>query len=495
MGPPFDIESYWRFVHQGCDSQANGFHASFLPILRGQSAIAMSKKATSRPCLGYVVFLACMEHWKKLSSADPFPFDTNVLKKSPARLGMSMEYNDHINSNLLQYPEDLVAFVRETGQSPMISPNPPMEETSKIKRKGRKTKMQSAPSKTTSPGKSPSVSGSSNADGNSTSSSEGTSTPESRNGESDGQVDSPTPAHEEQATQPGAQSNFHENLRSRPSMLNLEESNNQDHEEGDEEPELHPFGPSSLADLDQWAITAPSSEQMYREAPKLPTCGPWEIPLPSPMDPKVHVVPCLQDVQVLLGGIRIQTTQLPPRLKVELSGMQRAATHLMPDGELLADLTAIRWKAFRVLLSWAEHLKAHSSERTGKPLDIVSFVRSKLHDEGNRAREQAVRRIEKGAAGGGVMFPGEDYQMPLVKMVQRDTIGDEELPSSNASCTPAEHREQRKRHLTSVASDEDNDSNYSAVPACGGHRQKRVRHEEVVAVKQEHMHNNDAFEV
>lgn len=86
------------------------------------------------------------------------------------------------------------------------------------------------------------------------------------------------------------------------------------------------FGPADLADLDHWAYAIPgSSPTLYREAPKLPTCGPWEIPLPPTMDPQVHVQPNQFALQPLLGGVRIQIIQSPPRLKVELSGIQRAA--------------------------------------------------------------------------------------------------------------------------------------------------------------------------
>ncbi|KAM0331582.1 hypothetical protein ACHAQA_003261 [Verticillium albo-atrum] len=487
MAPPFDIDAYWTAIIQGHPPQSKTFLDAFLPILRRQSAIAMAKKATSRPHLGYVVFLACQEHWNQLSPVDPFPFDTNVIKKDPSRLGMSMEHNDHINSSLLQSPQDLVAFVGKTGQTPqMASPVPGQPSSTKKKRKSSKKKPTAPNSQRPAPRSKSGETEGSPANGNDSSVRADTSTPDSRDTKSAERSESAASAPRAGSARPQIRGFPEQSSKARASQDTQNESSGPEPEDEDEAPVFHTFGPSALADLDQWAVPVPSSENQYREAPKLPTCGPWEIPLPPPMDPKVHVVPYLEEVHVLLGGVRVQTTQLPPKLKVELSGMQRAATHLHPDGELLADLTAIRWKAYRMLLSWAEHLKSRACLPSKQPLDIASFLRNKFREEGNKARDQAVSRVEKGAAGGGVMFPGEEYQMPLIVSVRDAFHEDDGLDSaSSTALNPSSHRKRRRDSKVVFADLED--GGCSTIPAGEGQKHKRAKHGNEVIVKQEEL--------
>ncbi|KAG7118844.1 hypothetical protein HYQ45_015469 [Verticillium longisporum] len=70
---PSHVELYWRIALHEDLPQPNDFHEASMPILCRQSPLAMGKKTKLRPCLGYVVFRACKEHWETQHPEDPFP--------------------------------------------------------------------------------------------------------------------------------------------------------------------------------------------------------------------------------------------------------------------------------------------------------------------------------------------------------------------------------------------------------------------------------------
>ncbi|KAF9876200.1 hypothetical protein CkaCkLH20_06143 [Colletotrichum karsti] len=127
------------------------------------------------------------------------------------------------------------------------------------------------------------------------------------------------------------------------------------------------------------------------EAPKLPGCGPWEIPLPPNMDTRVHVDNNASLVFHYLG-VHVTSKRYPPVIKIDLYPAQRIQETVTPF--IIEDHAACRWRAWKIIFDWAEQLKIHGSAPANPPLDILTFIRNRAHQTGRLARDSALRAIE-----------------------------------------------------------------------------------------------------
>lgn len=188
-----------------------------------------------------------------------------------------------------------------------------------------------------------------------------------------------------------------------------------DGDTSDDEPYI---GPTSITDYDHWAVPDPEWPGCFLEAPKMPGCGPWEFPLPETMDPEVFIRPDIEQINLLLGGIRLVIKLLPPTISVMPTVRQRVAmlSDSSEDSVTSQVVHAARWKAYRLLLRWAGHVRIHARPPAAQPKSLVSFLRDQIRQDlikdGELAREYVVRKIAKRLSRNEVLFPGRGYQIP-----------------------------------------------------------------------------------
>ncbi|KAH7367546.1 hypothetical protein B0T11DRAFT_348836 [Plectosphaerella cucumerina] len=188
-----------------------------------------------------------------------------------------------------------------------------------------------------------------------------------------------------------------------------------DTDSSDEEPYN---GPTSITDYDYGALPDPNWPGCYIEAPKNPGCGPWELTLPESFDPEVFIKPDLERISTLLGGVRLDIKLQPPSIRVLPSLAQRADMLADKSEDHLFGKTVLakRWKAFRLLIQWAKHMRLHAKPPATAPMSMVDFIEQQTQEdiikEGDEAREFVATHITKRLRRGLVLFPGRNYQVP-----------------------------------------------------------------------------------
>ncbi|KAL2756045.1 hypothetical protein ACRALDRAFT_1070805 [Sodiomyces alcalophilus JCM 7366] len=419
----------------------------------------MSRRQNYRRSLQHIVWEACQVYWDSISiytslhpsrgqeNADAertrdlgdetFPF-ASLPPKGPSEVGLTTAQNRVLIGHSITSPEELINYLRQVNQVPKAGP---VLQPSRQSTPGISPERSSPVRRLASSAHSPQPALQSRHHG---------ATPnalEHRSEQPPGQA----PGSLEQETDDGPK------VPETGPESDLDDELELGHEEEALSEPPRTFGPDDLTDLDHWAYAIPgSSPTLYREAPKLPTCGPWEIPLPPTMDPQVHVQPNQPSLQPLLGGVRIQIIQSPPRLKVELSGVQRAAMLRDTTKQVEGDFTALRWRAYRHLLAWAEHLKSHAEPPAERPMDLLTFVRMRVKKETESIRRTVAERIENRVKGSNIMFPGRTYQMPEIQTRASSSKGTRRIskkgdPALDENWVPAK----RKHSQESTTDDDD----------------------------------------
>ncbi|ROT36562.1 hypothetical protein SODALDRAFT_325881 [Sodiomyces alkalinus F11] len=409
MTLPVDFCGFWsrvagleRFKALTKAEQKETFLDGYMLPLRRLCAKEMSRRQNYRRSLKRLVWETCQVYWESISRGDePFPF-ASLPPKGPSDTGLTTAQSRVIIGCSTTSPQELIDYLQNVRQVPQPEPDPVLQPSCKSAPVVSRSSSLQRPEREASSAHSPQPSRQLNHERSSSNTSENHHSEQLRE-QATGSPEQDT-NDAENAPDAGSESDLDQGVE-----LGLED------EVLPEPPRT--FGPADLADLDHWAYAIPgSSPTLYQEAPKLPTCGPWEVPLPPTMDPQVHVQPSQLSLQPLLGGVRIQIIQSPPRLKVESSGVQRAAMLRDSTKQVESDYTALRWQAYRHLLAWAEHLKSHAELPAERPMDLLAFVRMRVQKETESIRRIVAERIENRVKGGNIMFPGRSYQMPEIKM-------------------------------------------------------------------------------
>lgn len=173
----------------------------------------------------------------------------------------------------------------------------------------------------------------------------------------------------------------------------------------------------TAASWDYWA--EPDSEIIgnFIEAPKIPRCGPWEIPLPPNMDTSEFVEPYVEQINVILG-ISIESKSRPPTVCIKLTKKQQEHISASPNDTMYQELVnSLRWKASSALFAWSRHLKDDARTRNSRPLGIVEFIGNYLIEEGAAARKTSISNIR--SLGNRPMFVAREYRLPETQTMKR----------------------------------------------------------------------------
>ncbi|TDZ59797.1 hypothetical protein CTRI78_v005067 [Colletotrichum trifolii] len=161
--------------------------------------------------------------------------------------------------------------------------------------------------------------------------------------------------------------------------------------------------------FDHWSILNPS-KNLVQEAPKLPGCGPWEMPLPPNMDVKIFIEPYLAQLSRMLN-VHIVACNSPNMLSVDLSPAQRA------EPQFVEEHIACRWKAWKLLFDWVKHLELRGQAHSLPPSDILAFVLWSIMREGLQARDLAVEEIEQRCQNRPMFYESSVWQLPTEPQV------------------------------------------------------------------------------
>lgn len=161
------------------------------------------------------------------------------------------------------------------------------------------------------------------------------------------------------------------------------------------------------------------------------------------MDPEVYIRPDIEEICGLLGGICLVIKHLPPSITVMPTLPQRDAmkSDKSEDSLITQAIQATRWRAFRLLLLWAKHVRQHAKPPAGPPMSMVEFIERQVREDiikqGEVDRDFVASHIAKRLQRGLAAFPGRNYQMPKRPIDPEDEPDAKRQRSATYSLAPS----------------------------------------------------------